>query len=676
MRILAVVLLLPVLASAFDDEVARSVRLEAGVRRLKRPLRVVADGIELDLGEAVLEGAAPGTLPDAFLGIGIIVEGRKNVTIRGGKLRGFRCAILIKDCENVKIAGVDVSGNFRQHLKSTPEREDPSDWLWPHKNDEQQWRKNYGAGICLENCRNVSVYGCTGRGQQNGIILDRCTGCLVYDNDMSFNSGWGIALWRSSRNLVGHNNFDWCVRGYSHGVYERGQDSAGILVFEQCNENSFIKNSATHGGDGFFLYAGHETLKKTGAGGCNDNVVFGNDFSHAVANAIEATFSRGNLFENNRCDDSNYGIWAGYSYETRIEGNSCRNNTYAGIGIEHGMDNEILNNTIEGNGKGIWLWWDDDKDLLQSAFANRHACRSEGYVVVGNVLRKNKVDVFLRDTSRVAFGRMPKTVSREGECTDITDGADYPREPPPLMAVVAAPGNRKTALPQGHPRGRQHILVDDWGPLDPRRAAVFPRRVVGWEACTFHVLGTDAKWSVEGLQGGLAVVEQGSRFFRVGGGPDGVHSFHCTVTIGDERFPVGGTLLNATWVVRFWKWEHDPRESETVWTKEPLRTERTRRLDYRWGNRGPAEDVPANRFATRARTKIVLEAGRYEIRTVSDDGVRVYVDGKKVLEDWTWHAPKEDRAVVELRRGEHEIIVEHFEIDGHAVLAFDMRPLR
>jgi len=670
-------MLLPICANALDAEIGASTRLEAGIHRLSEPLRVVADGVVLDLGEAVLEGANSGGPADRFTGIGLVVEGRTKVTIRGGRLRGFRCAILIRDCEDVLLEGVDVSGNFRQRLASTPEREDASDWLWPHKNDAQQWRKNYGAGICIENCRNVTVRGCTGRGQQNGIILDRTTRSSVYDNDMSFNSGWGVALWRSSENTISNNSFDWCVRGYSHGVYDRGQDSAGILVFEQSSRNLFARNSATHGGDGFFLFAGNDTLKETGEGGCNDNIVFGNDFSHAVANAIEATFSRGNLFENNRCDDANYGIWAGYSYETRIEGNSCRNNTHAGIGIEHGTHNQILNNTIEGNPKGVWLWWDDDKDLLRSAFAKKQACRSEGYTVVGNVFGKNEIDVYLQETSNVAFGgNVPRSMTRKGTCEDITGGADYPREPPRMELLREIPGSRNTKLPEGHVRGRQYILVDDWGPLDPDRPAVFPRRVVGWEKCTFHVLGHDTKWRVEGLPRGISVVEKGPDFFRVGGGPDGIHSFHCTVTVGDQRFPVGGTLLNATWIVRYWKWEQDPRKSEAVWEREPLRTERRRRLNFRWGAEGPADDVPADRFATRARTRITLDQGRYEIRTVSDDGIRVYIDGNKVIEDWTWHAPKEDVAVVQLKQGEHEIVVEHFEIDGHAVLAFDMRPLR
>jgi hypothetical protein len=34
-----------------------------------------------------------------------------------------------------------------------------------------------------------------------------------------------------------HNRLDWNVRGYSHGIYARGQDSAGILCYEQSNDN-------------------------------------------------------------------------------------------------------------------------------------------------------------------------------------------------------------------------------------------------------------------------------------------------------------------------------------------------------------------------------------------------------------------------------------------------------
>ena len=47
------------------------------------------------------------------------------------------------------------------------------------------------------------------------------TGRAAYDNDFSFNSGWGIALYRTNHSEISHNRCDFCVRGYSHGVYNR-----------------------------------------------------------------------------------------------------------------------------------------------------------------------------------------------------------------------------------------------------------------------------------------------------------------------------------------------------------------------------------------------------------------------------------------------------------------------
>ena len=634
------------------------------------PRRITTDGVTVDYTGKVFRGSPP----DRMDGIGLIIEGRKNVTIKGGSFRGFRCAVLVKDCENVKLIGLDVSGNFRQRLKSTPEREDSTDWLRPHDNDKQEWRQRYGAGICIENSKGCEVVECIGRGQQNGLILDRCTGAKVLDNDFSFNSGWGIALWRSSENLISQNKCDWCVRGYSHGVYDRGQDSAGILLFEQCSRNTIFRNSATHSGDGLFLYAGEETLKRTGLGGCNDNLVVYNDFSHAVANAIEATFSRNNRFIGNRCDDSNYGVWAGYSYRTLIEGNTFTNNRYAGVAIEHGSENRIVFNTFMKNAIGVHLWWDNDKTLLASKFGQRHSCKSESYLIAGNSFEGDAVGVRLVDTARVAilenhFEEVKQTLATTGACPGVQRGDEAPKDLFGTKIKEGLPSHRDVFLPADHPRGRSFIRMGEWGPLDPLRQFVTPRRLVAWEECRFRVSGEIKGYLTEGdvecdlAPGGLKVTAT----------QDGVFPFKATVHVGDSKLPFEGVLLSAEWTVRFWNWQKDPRKE---WNVPPgARIVKTRRLDYRWGANGPDSWMASNRFAMQATTRMKLSAGRYRIRTVSDDGVRVKIDGKVVQEDWTWHAPKENLSEVQLAAGEHEIVVEYFELDGHAELRFYLEPL-
>jgi hypothetical protein len=148
------------------------------------------------------------------------------------------------------------------------------------------------------------------------------------------------------------------------------------------------------------------------------------------------------------------------------------------------------------------------------------------------------------------------------------------------------------------------------------------------------------------------------------------------VRIGDRRFPFKGLLLNARWRVRHWKWEKDPREGgwAELLATAPLSDAQSEHLDFAWGHGGPA-GAP-DRFATRAEARIKLPKGRYELRTLSDDGVRVLVDGEVVQEDWTWHPPKENATAIDLGAGEHEIAVEHFEIDGYAVLRLELRPAR
>ena len=341
-------------------------------------LVIETDGVVLDLSGGDLVGATCNTPPDVFVGCGIVVRGAKNVTIRNANIRGFKIGIYAEDAPGLKIENCDVSRNYRQRLTSTPEREHNDDWLWGHENDKNEWLR-YGAGVYLLHCDNAHIRGNRARNGQNGICLVRCNGAVVVDNDMSFMSGWGLAMWRSGRCRVIHNRFDFCVRGYSHGVYARGQDSTGILVYEQCSDNIFAYNSATHGGDGFFLYAGNETVKRTGEGGCNRNVVYMNDFSYAVANGIEATFSDHNVFVANRLNHCVHGVWAGYSRNSLIAFNEiadCDN----GVSIEHGQGNIIESNLFSNDQRGVHVWWDDDKDLLASPYGQKQGgeCRREG----------------------------------------------------------------------------------------------------------------------------------------------------------------------------------------------------------------------------------------------------------------------------------------------------------
>jgi parallel beta-helix repeat protein len=467
-------------------------------------LLIRGSNLTLDFQGATLTGSADGTPADQFQGRGIVIEDSDNVTIKNLTLRGFKVGVYAHRCRNLTIEHCDFSDNYKQQLLSTPQAENGADWLFGHENDENEWLR-YGAAVYLDGCREFTLRNNVAHRGQNGICLVRSSEGAVYDNDCSFNSGWGVALYRSCRNTISRNKFDWCIRGYSHGIYNRGQDSAGILVFEQCSDNAFLFNSATHGGDGFFLFAGLETLDETGKGGCNRNLVYRNDFSHASNNGIEATFSTGNRFIENILDEADHAIWAGYSYGSAFIGNKISHCNH-GISIEHGSNNRIEDNLIEETGIGVNLWANEAAAFRKRPYGNLHHCRSEQYDILKNRFTRNRLDLRLANTSQVALRHnelqgAPVAVEIAGNSRDVTIAennisgkvriaepaevkfeGNYFTEPPagatstqsplaleyqepePLADLAAAPGKQNAYLPQGAVRGLKYIFVDEWGP--------------------------------------------------------------------------------------------------------------------------------------------------------------------------------------------------------------------
>lgn len=361
---------------------------------------VIVRGSDLtvDFNGAELRGTSSNTAPNERKGTGLLIEGR-NITLKNLRVQGYKIGLFARHCVNLRLLGGDASFNWKQRLGSTREREDESDWQSYHHNENDEWLR-YGAALYLRDCDRFEVKGVTVQGGQCGLMLVNSSHGKVWNCDFSFLSGVGLGLYRACDNQVLHNRIDFCVRGFSYGVYNRGQDSAGILVYEQSSRNTFAYNSATHGGDGFFLWAGQSTMD-TGQGGCSDNLVYGNDFSYAPANGIEATFSR-NRFVNNRAAECDYGLWGGYSFDTLIQANQFYNNRI-GIAIEHGQHNKIEGNVITGGDELISLWQNASQDPNWS-YPKHHDTVSHDYVIRGNTLAlPARVALRLRSTREVRF---------------------------------------------------------------------------------------------------------------------------------------------------------------------------------------------------------------------------------------------------------------------------------
>lgn len=686
-------------------------------------LHIVANGITVAFeAGTVLRGAADGTPGDTLVGIGVRVDDVSGVTLREMEISGFRCGALATQADGLVVEDVYFHHNFRQHLKSTPAAEDTSDWLWPHENDEQQWRKNYGAALCVELSEGVSVRRVKVREQQNGIIFDQVQKARVEKNDCSFLSGWGLALWRSNHNLIASNNFNFCIRGYSHGIYNRGQDSAGILMFEQCSDNIFLNNSVTHGGDGIFAFSGKEALGETPAPakdfsyvkrGNNRNVFSGNNLSYAAAHGLELTFGFGNVIEGNLfLENAICGFWGGYSQDTLIQGNKFRANGDSGYGLErgainidHSRNNRIIGNQLDSTTCSIHLW-NFPSSLDDTPWGKANSLPSVGNVIESNTMAAGVMAVQLRGdvaathTANVCAegSDLVVEISAESGWHEAATVFTTPATKARVAQAVAQAKKELVAWKSYHARsssvrGREAIIMTEWGPWD-HQAPLLRQVVKDGARHVYEMLPVDT--AVEfafadsdgaassGLQlevaGGRAVVTAGS---------NGYAEYQLMAKTTERSFEANDWFLIADWCVTVFPSPCDPREEEATWRAAAQSSTaisfEMEQLDLVYGGGGPGDlpqlkgvktGIGSEAFGTIASTTLQLTPGMWRFQTRSDDGVRVLVDGKVLFENWTWHGPTVNEGTLEVVGGQPlEIVVEHFELNGYATLELQITPV-
>jgi parallel beta-helix repeat protein len=338
---------------------------------------IVGSNTRVDLTGVTLESGD--SLPSEFAGIGVLSLRGDSISIRGGRIRGYRFGVRLEGGRGHRVAGIDVSGSRSQSLRSGA-RFEPADWLNISTPDSFE---SYGSGLYLKRTSGVQVTGVIARGSQNGIGLFETRESWIADNDVSGNTGWGIHLWKSSRNSIIRNQASRNVRCESQ-TYHRGCDSAALLLREQSDSNVITDNDLSWSGDGFFLSGQRPALSPS-----IGNMVIRNDASHAYHNAFEATFSAWNTFLENRADSSDYGFWLGYSRGSAVRGNIILGTRTAAIAIEHGAENEIAGNTIIGGQIGIRLFAPKAEDEP-----------SMSYRVDDNVIARVRQGIVLQATTR------------------------------------------------------------------------------------------------------------------------------------------------------------------------------------------------------------------------------------------------------------------------------------
>lgn len=98
-------------------------------------------------------------------------------------------------------------------------------------------------------------------------------------------------------------------------------------------------------------------------------------------------------------------------------------------------------------------------------------------------------------------------------------------------------------------------------------------------------------------------------------------------------------------------------------------------INFSWDWHGPFEDFPKDNFSVRWTGFIKVDkSGRYTLDVSSDDGARLYLDDKPVIDDWTDHALVTNSYTTELKANQYyKIKLEYYENGGGAIVKLGWR---
>ena len=101
------------------------------------------------------------------------------------------------------------------------------------------------------------------------------------------------------------------------------------------------------------------------------------------------------------------------------------------------------------------------------------------------------------------------------------------------------------------------------------------------------------------------------------------------------------------------------------------------RVDFNWGTGSPsAGKVPTDRFTVRWSGQIKAPAtGTFNFFTMSDDGVRLWINNTLVINNWTDHGAREDRGSIALVANQScDIRLEYYDNTGKAQISLAWQP--
>jgi uncharacterized protein YgiM (DUF1202 family) len=138
-----------------------------------------------------------------------------------------------------------------------------------------------------------------------------------------------------------------------------------------------------------------------------------------------------------------------------------------------------------------------------------------------------------------------------------------------------------------------------------------------------------------------------------------------------EYFQAGGGSIALFWWAQAnqfpeWKGEYF---NDIYLQGQPLLVRNDPNLNFNWGLDSPDSRVPTDNFSVRWTRRLYFESGNYDFHANTSDGVRVYIDGLRVIDEWhdtVSGVPTYTGRFYDMLAGTHTMVVEYYERGGIA----------
>lgn len=349
------------------------------------------DGIRIERDNIRLDGAGYTVSGTGVVGgpIGIILYGRRNVTIMNVVVKAFNVGISLSVSSDCNILGNNITDNtntgiqiaeslnntlannrmannshnfhivwwslagYANHVDASNTVDGKPVYYWI---SESEKAVPYDAGyVALINCTRITLQNLDLRKNGQGALLVSTTNSTVTENKIENNF---VGIWldsSSNNNTAGQNNL------VNNGF--------GIWV-GNSSKNTIAENTVTETSDKAIVLSG------SNGNTVMQNTVSDSDFGLYVEGS-DYNVIRGNTVTNDRFD----GITLGDSSNNTLVRNKITNNglsshaydKFSGIRLSDSSNNNIVGNDITNNYKGVWLHSSSNNSLYHNNFISNYA---------------------------------------------------------------------------------------------------------------------------------------------------------------------------------------------------------------------------------------------------------------------------------------------------------------